>query len=595
MSELDEERDAQATLLRASSVLDSGSARLSEDDRLRFDAVRALVVRELGTAVANHKQIVAREPNDAGAWLDLGRAQEEAGLRDEARKSYEKALSIDGGYAAAHLRLGKLAADEERRADALKSFDAAEHYYGLSSNVEGQTEVLLRRGAFLNSVGEIVQARTVLNRAATLAATTSDNTSLVVRTMLEQASVTASEGRLADAETIAGDAVRMATDAGLDTIAAEGLIESASTQLRVDAAKAEATLKQAIDLASRQGARHVAARASLQLAAMYVDEDRPQDGLALIDRTLPFLKERRYNRLELTALVTAARAYEGLGRLGEQLRAATSALAIAEVNHDEANAANALESLASHANTTGALPKALGYRERSKPFMDGLATGSRWPYDIALRADLLIRLGRGDEAQPLFVDLDNGRAAGIDAYRNRARRAEALRALRAAIAQEFCRRRARAVKRYSPIAHATIRHTISRPCCCGMRAHGSGASRVPPTAFDGLDRDPNDAEPRDLAYWEAMARLAAGDARRALAVVDRDFATVPVGRSDERDWRMAAIAAMAASAVHDTERQTVLRSIARAALDRLRTAWKDAAVKYLQRPDLKALIEQARL
>jgi len=78
-------------------------------------------------------------------------------------------------------------------------------------------------------------------RAATLAATTSDNTSLVVRTMLEQASVTASEGRLAAAETIAGDAVRMATDAGLDTIAAEGLIESASTQLRVDAAKAEAT------------------------------------------------------------------------------------------------------------------------------------------------------------------------------------------------------------------------------------------------------------------------------------------------------------------------------------------------------------------
>ena len=373
LSELDEERDAQATLLRASSVLDTGSARLSEDDRLRFEAVRALVVRELDTAVANYKQIVAREPNDAGAWLDLGRAQEEAGLRDEARKSYEKALSIDGGYAAAHLRLGKLAADEERRADALKSFDAAEHYYALASNIEGQTEVLLRRGAFLNSVGEIVQARTVLNRAATLAATASENTSLRVRTMLEQASVTASEGRLADAEKIASDAVRMATDAGLDTIAAEGLIESASTQLRVDTAKAEATLKQAIALASRQGARHVAARASLQLAAMYVDQDRPQDGLVLIDRTLPFLRERQYNRLELTALVTAARAYEGLGRFGEQLTAAARALAIAEANHDEANAANALDSLASHAEYDWRSPDGAGLSraERSHPWTTG--------------------------------------------------------------------------------------------------------------------------------------------------------------------------------------------------------------------------------
>ena len=561
---------------------------------MRFDAVRALVVRDLGTAVANHKQIVSREPNDAGAWLDLGRAQEEAGLRDEARASYEKALSIDGGYAAAHLRLGKLAADEDRRADALKSFDAAEHYYGLSSNVEGQTEVLLRRGAFLNSVGEIVQARTVLNRAATLAATTSDNTSLVVRTMLEQASVTASEGRLAAAETIAGDAVRMATDAGLDTIAAEGLIESASTQLRVDAAKAEATLKQAIDLASRHGARHVAARASLQLAAMYVDEDRPLEGLALIDRTLPFLKERHYSRLELTALVTAARAYEGMGRLEEQLNAATSALAIAEANHDEANAANALESLASHANTTGALPKALGYRERCEAIHGRLGDRQSLPYDIALRADLLIRLGRGDEAQPLFVDLDNGRAAGIDAYRNRTRRAEALRALRAAIAQNF----PDAVRRSETLLADRTRndsaHDLATVLLWYARAR-RGASHAPPNAYDGLDRDANDAEPRELAYWEAMAHVAAGDPKSALAVVERDFAIVAVGRSDERDWRMAAIGTVAANAIRDGDRMERLRGIARAALDRLRAAWKDAAVRYLQRPDLRGLLEQARL
>ena len=233
------------------------------------------------------------------------------------------------------------------------------------------------------------------------------------------------------------------------------------------------------------------------------------------------------------------------------------------MNHDEANAANALESLASHANTTGALPKALAYRARFEAIHGRLGDRQSLPYDIALRADLLIRLGRGDEAQPLFVDLDNGRAAGIDAYRNRSRRAEALRALRAVIAQNFPDAAGRSEALLADRTRNDSAHDLATVLLWYARAR-QGASHVPPTAYDGLDRDPNDAEPRELAYWEAMAHVASGDPRRALAVVERDFATVAVGRSDERDWRMAAIGTVAANAIHDGDRMERLRGIARA-------------------------------
>ena len=73
--ELDDERAAQNGLLRVSAFVPDES-RLPELERLRVQAVRAFFLREVDTAVALQRQLVERQPQDAGAWLDLGRAQE---------------------------------------------------------------------------------------------------------------------------------------------------------------------------------------------------------------------------------------------------------------------------------------------------------------------------------------------------------------------------------------------------------------------------------------------------------------------------------------------------------------------------------------
>ena len=113
-SELDEEREAQNALLRVTQVLPDRS-RLDADERLTIDAITAIVLRDVERGVNAYRQLAERRPREAGVWLDLGRAQEAAAVRADARRSYERATEIDSQYAAAYLRLGWLDAQEGRR------------------------------------------------------------------------------------------------------------------------------------------------------------------------------------------------------------------------------------------------------------------------------------------------------------------------------------------------------------------------------------------------------------------------------------------------------------------------------------------------
>ena len=93
-AELDEERDAQASLIRVGSLVPDQS-RLAVEDRLRLDAIRATVLRDFDRAIAAYTDLSRRRPRDAGALVDLGRAQESAGRLVEARETYERATGLD--------------------------------------------------------------------------------------------------------------------------------------------------------------------------------------------------------------------------------------------------------------------------------------------------------------------------------------------------------------------------------------------------------------------------------------------------------------------------------------------------------------------
>ena len=562
-SELDQERGAQKALLQA-SVLVTSPAQLSADDAGRLAAIRAVVLRDLPRALQEYQRIADAHPSDRGAWLDLGRTRQAAGLRTDARAAYGKALQIDSQYAAAHLRLGTLAAQEARRDEALKEFQEAERLYRAASDVEGQTEALLERALLFNGLGELPNAREALNAAAVLAQQTG-NPFQQIRSELLMSSLIGSEGHFEKARTVAETAVTAALKNGLDTLAANGMIELGSALLRAkqwDPARNE--LQSGIDLAKRSGSPRVAAIGTLQLASLFNTRDQPKDALALVGGVLDFLKQGQFRRYELVALSLMSTAHLNLGELARARELAEEVLRVAEGLNDDSEVALALETLAGLDASSGALPDALRLRERLEGIHRPHQDRAELAYDLPSRAELLIKLGRLDAAEAPLREVEAGIATGVQAFVGRARKVAVLRAmldteqLRFASAEALClqvRADSRALvapDSTSVLAETLLAHARAR---LGRRVVDRGDLSAP--ARGSL------AQRSELSYWRAATWLLRGDARTALTEIEAALTALERGPSSELEWRLAAVGAAAARRLRDPARAGDLAARAR--------------------------------
>ena len=588
LAELDDERGAQAELLRLSSVLPDES-RLPEDDRLRLQGTRALVLRDLDSAAESFRHLAERNAGDATAWLDLGRVQEAAGRRIDARSSYLKSIAIDPQYAAARLRLGRVEGLESRREEALAAFAESERLYRLAANTEGEAEVLLQRGGFHYVMGDPKHARADLERALGLASTLK-GTHQSVRAQMGLSGVTAAEGRFVESERIASAAVQEALDKGLDTVAADGLLDLTATLMesgRLPEAAAQG--ERALQLAERRGAKRTAARARIQLAAVRLEEGRPKDALALADGAVSYLKPNNYRRLELFGLSVMSRAHQQLDDLDRARAISADVVAAAEAIRDDVQVGIALSNLASVATALGQFPQALAHREHAEAIRRRQNDVSALPYDLANRADLLIRLGRSDDASGVLDELDAGIRAGIDAYVSRSRRAMYLRGLAAVIA----------LRPQDAIRHLTSvppsgggdEASIMAPVLVGYAqarlTRRTGPGR-PAAAAAGARVDP--APARERQYWLAATAIEQGKAAQALAEAERGLELLGEMSNDELRWRLAAVGTLALRAEGKADRARELRSLADKALVRLRSDWPNGLDTYEKRPDLAELI-----
>jgi serine/threonine-protein kinase len=586
--ELDDPRRAKDPLLRVSSLVPDES-RLPEVERLRLHAVRALVLRDVDAAVAAYQQLVRVQPQDAGSWLDLGRAQEAAGLQQAASASYQAAIARDRQYAAAYLRLGAVAGFETRSEDAMKAFAEAERLYRAQSDIEGETQVLLARGRALNAAGHLKAARADLERALRLA-TDSRILYQQIQAELELSSITASEGRYDDSERGATAAVAEALANGLDTTAAGGLVDLAATliqQARPD--EAERRAKEALRLADDRGARLTSARARVQLASVYDEADRSSDALATLDTVLPFLKTNRYRRLELTALSITARAHKQLDDFVLAKQISADVLKMAETLKDDGQIALAANELASVTTALGDFPAALRLRERVETIHRRFGDQASLPYDLTNRADVLIRLGRGADAERALAEVDAGMAAGLDSYKERGQRAAFLRGM-AAATELRCTDAGRILDQL--VREGTAGGTAGEwapaiAAYCNARRGRVGNAVGPAAAADANAT----GEP---AYWTAAAFLTRRDPARALRTARHALSSLGPVSNDELKWRLAAVAAIAARDRRDAAAGSFLQS-ARTSLDALRSHWGSAAQAYERRPDLVDLKARAGL
>lgn len=589
-AEMDDDRAAAQDLVRVDQQVPDKS-RLPRDERLRLDAIQSVVLGDTDAAVRGYRELAERRPNDAGAWVDLGRAQESAAQLTDASASFERAIKIDPQYAAAHLRLGTIAGLQGQRAQGLAALAEAERLYRVSSNNEGEAEALLRRGALLNGVGELGPARESLERARDIARTLKSPFQ-VVRAEMQLGSVMTSEGRSSEAEQVVSNAVKMARDAGLETVAADGLIDlSATLMTPAHLREAEAPLRAALALAEKRGAHRTAARAATQLASVQSLQGNPAEALKTLEPALAFFKQHKYRKFELTALSIAARVYQDLDDIPKARELASQGLKEAEATGDDAKVSLALNNLAGQATVLGSFPEALTLRERAEAIHRRQNDMLLLPYDLTNRAELLMKLGRFEEASTALAEVEAGAAKKLESYVGRQRRVAFLRALSATLSNQLAQASAliKAIpESASPSPTAALASDMQSYVEAKQQHRTAPSSQGPMQATEA-------ATDRERQYWIAAAAVAGGDGRAALAAASTGLEQAAKIGNDELAWRMAAIGAAAARMVGDREQQRALTTRAIGFRTRLRTSWGTQATRYEQRPDLVELRKASEL
>jgi tetratricopeptide (TPR) repeat protein len=588
-TELDDEGSALKRFARLSQVVPDES-QLPDDERLRVRAVRALVLRDMDVAMAALGELAMRHPEDAAAWVDLGRAQESAGLRGDAAHSFRKAIAQNSQYPVAHLRLGIIEGMANHMDRALAAFSEAERLYDLASNIEGRTEVRLERGEARYATGAVREARqdfeTALGGATDVSAPAQQ-----VRARLGLAGVTAAEGRLGDAERLAADAVRDATSARLETIAADGLIDLAATLTERDRlAEAAVQVHRALELATERHARRTTARGRLQLAEVLRLQHHSQEALAIVQDVLPFVRRNRYQRFELFGLLIAARAQEQLGNLEQAQEMGTSVLRVAESLKDDSRVALAASDLAARETTMGHYTEALSLREKAETIYRRQGDESALPYTLANRADLLVRLGRADDARKVLDELDAGIASGKDAYIGRARRSVFLRALAAATTLR-CADALNLLRGVTVEGDGTDSTSLLVPGVAAFCRARLGRL-AQPVAVVRNDSDPIVVAER--SYWLAAAALTRGDMPAARAWASDALALLSVA-NDELRWRLNAIHDASQPHASVPSASTLGVGNVRESFEQVRARFGSAFATYQSRPDLVDLRKRAGL
>jgi hypothetical protein len=355
--------------------------------------------------------------------------------------------------------------------------------------------------------------------------------------------------------------------------------------------EAAALLTQAIQLANRGGSRRIASRARVQLAQVRLIQDRDRDAIDLIDAELPFLQASRYRRTEFEALSIKGRVLQSLDDLDQARSSIASLLAVAETTKNDAEIAQSAGDLASVTTALGAYPEAVRLRERVIAIRTQQGDKETLPYHFANLADLLVRLGRTQDADRLLSEIDANVSAGRSEYEGFRGRAAALRVL-----LEATTLRCEGV----PALVTRIREDDNSPgwartlapiegAFCDARRRRPGAPLQSPVQT--VDR----TVLRERHYWTAVAALERNDARTASAEVQQGMTLLGTMSNDELRWRLAAVGAVAARINGDEKAMADFTALAKAALERVRSAWNADFQTYEQRADLIYLRKRSGL
>ena len=412
-TELDYTDRAKDELLAVTSLVDRSS--LSPKDTLYLEAIRATVRRKFDDAIKAYTGIAHLSPDESGVYVDLGYAYENNGDLDQALENYLKAIKLNQGqYATAYLRTGIV---YNRRGDvenANKMLDEAERLYKAASNTEGLNEVYRQRGILFRNNGEYAKAKAQFQSSLD-AARAMGNESQQITALIDLSYLASKQGQFSDAESYAQQAANFAQQKQLENLTASGLLELGNAfSAKGDYSKAEHYFNQAIQFARANKGRLREAMGMTNLAGVYIQTLRIDDGLSMAQQTLDFFRQGNYPRLAFVCLTHIGRGFRRKGDYAAAQQALNQKLDLAVQSRSQAAIADTHVELGALLMEQEQLPGGLEHYDKAIELY-----GSTNPFLVAFcnvnRAQILTRLGRSEEARVLLAELSKSTAKTVEA------------------------------------------------------------------------------------------------------------------------------------------------------------------------------------
>ena len=388
---LDFQASAQHELLLAMP----GERRITSLNRMELQAVRSEVTGDFAAARNARQEMIAKlaAGDRSAGYVELGFQRERGGEPVEALAEYAKATSLDGNNAGAYLHTAVLQSRLHHVAEAQQAFDRAEGIYRREVNQEGLANLHYERGYAANVQGNSAQAKEFLNQSLHEAQEI-PSVPLQIQT-LQQLSSARVRYDAAEAATYATDAIRLARENRLDSLAAIGLVRLAGAQLRQGKSKeARETTNEGLQLAKQTQQLRVEALANSQLANLESQDGHYDEVIGPATLARDYYQKNGFFTSAAIGSLLIGRTQRDQGQYDAALQSAevTSALAGRFGDRELMRSAEELYGTVKLAGED--YPSALAHFQHAKELAD--AESSR-QYEAVFIARTLCKLGRGEE------------------------------------------------------------------------------------------------------------------------------------------------------------------------------------------------------
>jgi tetratricopeptide (TPR) repeat protein len=590
MADLDFQSDAQRELLIALPQ----ERRLPPLDRQYLSAIRATVSGNDSESIALYTKILGRLPaNQKSAGnVDLGMAYERVGDINRALSAYAKAATLDHLSPAPWMHIAVLQSRLVHAQDATQAFNEARKLFTAEVNQEGLAELDYEQGYALNVSGRPAEAKPHLAHA--LAEATSINSyQLQVRawTQMSNADYLISSNDLSAAYQEAGEeaerAEAIARDHRLDSWLADGLVRRANVQLlKSQPAQADATVREAMQLANQTGQLRVQANANFTVASVMDQEGRPDQIIEPAEAARDYYQKHGYQVMAGFSSILITRAQRSKGQYQQALQSGNATLEIANQAGNRRLIMQSEETVASIYGRLDRYPEAVPHYQRAASFADKDDDKGK---ELLSNAEALWKVGRYRESDAVLDSLPATPAVQVDAADERFDSSMSRQQFKQA--QNVA---ASALRKY-PGMDSESKEELKWDELVARSHLTKGKEAIQALqAYAALVSADDPAVAWDCKLTIADAELAAGqnNEARQLAIAASDY--FAGSARPESQLRSALIAAAAAKDLGDQSGSQTYRNKAVDILTGLKQTWgPDPLQSYLNRPDIAALTAHA--